>query len=813
MCMGKRFLIAALGIILVLTAIVCRADEQKIPAAHATPAQEDHAALPLEEIAERAAEVSSYLRSLPAQFAPGHEIEKIRKELSGLSDRLAVGLQETMQKLQGRPTLDILEVEEQFWQKNQLRLGKWLHTLVRTADRMEAALTRLTDLQKRWSLTLDAARTAQAPATIIQRISAVLTAIETALNNLQPQRKALLGLQGRIDDETIKCETALAQIAQAQKTAMGGLVTRENRPIWSTGQWVRGRNQDRGRWPEIAAGPWADIAHYLRDPFYGMPFHFGLLIAFSVLFLTMRRHVNRWAPDDASTIITTVTDRPCAAALIVTLLIASSPDSPAPPTVRNLFEVLALAPMIRLIRPAVDQRIIGGLYALGLLFFLDSVRRAYAGAMFFDQAMIVLEALAGMAVIGWSLAFGHLRQSLTQVSGARRLRALRSGAAVVLGILGAGLAAGLLGYMRIARLMVSGILIGGSAALALSASVKVLSGVAAFFLRVRPLSHLQMVRHHRDLMERRTHRVLVWLAIGGWTIRVLDYLGLFGPALSFVKALLALKVERGSISFSVEDVIAFFLVIWAAHLLSGFIRFVLREDIYPRRGVPHGKAFAASRLLHYTILTVGFITGMGVLGVDLTKVTVLLGALGVGIGFGLQNVVNNFVSGLILLFEQPVHVGDFLEVGDLYGQVQRIGLRASIVRTRHGAEIIVPNSQFISNQVTNWTLSDQLRRINLPVGVSYGAAPQKVMEVIESAAGTHPRVLKNPPPRALFVGFGDSSIDFELRVWTDQFVGWSQIRSEVAVAVHDAVQAVGMSFPFPHREILLHYEKEDRIEP
>jgi len=145
----------------------------------------------------------------------------------------------------------------------------------------------------------------------------------------------------------------------------------------------------------------------------------------------------------------------------------------------------------------------------------------------------------------------------------------------------------------------------------------------------------------------------------------------------------------------------------------------------------------------------------------------------------------------------------------LFVLVRKATSCASIVRTRMGAEIIVPNSQLISEQVTSWTLSDQLRRINLAVGINYGAAPQKVVEVIETAAGGHPRVLKNPPPRALLVGFGDSSIDFDLRFWTDQFADWSKIRSEVAVAVHDAVQAAGMSFPFPQREIRLHRIKNE----
>jgi small-conductance mechanosensitive channel len=158
---------------------------------------------------------------------------------------------------------------------------------------------------------------------------------------------------------------------------------------------------------------------------------------------------------------------------------------------------------------------------------------------------------------------------------------------------------------------------------------------------------------------------------------------------------------------------------------------------------------------------------------------------------------------LILLFERPVHVGDIVEVGDLQGEVRKIGIRASTVRTYQGADIIVPNSQFITANVTNWTLSDQLRRIDLPVGVNYASAPKQVIEVLEAVAGANPGVLEKPQPQCLFMGYGDSSINFELRAWTDQFDNWRAIRSELASAVYDAVHAAGMSFPFPQREVRL----------
>jgi potassium-dependent mechanosensitive channel len=396
-----------------------------------------------------------------------------------------------------------------------------------------------------------------------------------------------------------------------------------------------------------------------------------------------------------------------------------------------------------------------------------------------------------------------LRRPPASTAAAARTRALRLLVKFVMIYLAVGLAAGASGYLRLARLITPGTLSAGALALLLYASLRVLIGTVAMALRVWPLQRLQMVRNHCDRIERWIHRLLVWLATAGWAVRSLGHIGLLDQLESLGSAILAVKLERGSISISIEDILAFVLTLWAASLLSAFIRFILQEEVYNRRGVAPGLSYAYSRLAHYVILAVGFLVGLGVLGMDLTKVSVLAGAFGVGIGFGLQDVVNNFVCGLILLFERPVHVGDIVEVGDLQGEVRKIGIRASTVRTYRGADIVVPNSQFITANVTNWTLSDQMRRIDLPVGVNYASAPKRVIEVLESVARANPGILQHPPPQCLFTGYGDSSINFELRAWTDQFNNWRAIRSELATGVYDAVHAAGMSFPFPQREVRL----------
>src|SRR5436309_849333 len=468
------------------------------------------------------------------------------------------------------------------------------------------------------------------------------------------------------------------------------------------------------------------------------------LAMLSAVFCAARRGRRRWravGDDELQTIA--VFDRPYAAALIGRLLIASTPRYGMPLSVRRLCVVLALVPVIRLTRPVIDPRLVSTVYALGVLFALDSLRQAVERVSVLEQAILEVEMLAGIVVLARSLTSGSLRLRSGAGAETERVRVFRIGAGLVVLTLAAGLVAGATGYMRLARLLASCVFGGGVLALTLYACTRVATGVVALTLRVWPLNLLQMVQHHRDLLERRVHGVLIVLAIGAWAARFLDRIGLYQPAWSLGGAILSAKLGRGSISFSAADVLEFVLTLWLTYLLSRFILFVLREDVYPRTKVTRGISYAISSLLNYAILALGFLLALGVLGLDLTKVTILASAFGVGIGFGLQSVVNNFVSGLILLFERPIHVGDIVEIGDLLGEVSRIGMRASTVRTWRGAEMIVPNAQLVTERVTNWTLSDRRLRIDLPVGVNYGSPPAKVVQVLEAVAGTHPLVRKD----------------------------------------------------------------------
>jgi small-conductance mechanosensitive channel len=233
----------------------------------------------------------------------------------------------------------------------------------------------------------------------------------------------------------------------------------------------------------------------------------------------------------------------------------------------------------------------------------------------------------------------------------------------------------------------------------------------------------------------------------------------------------------------------------------------LKKVILPKLPLQRGLPYAISTVTYYVLLVLVALAALSGAGIELNKFTVLTGALGVGLGFGLQNIVNNFVSGLILLFERPIHVGDTVDVGGLVGIVRRIGARSSTVVTLQGAEVIVPNSNLLSNQVINWTLSSQWRRVDVPVRVAYGTDPERVIKLLVSVAESYPGVLLERPPMAFFMGFGESSLNFELRFWSAWQDTWFQLQSDVTVAVAKALREAGIEIPFPQRD--LHFRRID----
>lgn len=243
-------------------------------------------------------------------------------------------------------------------------------------------------------------------------------------------------------------------------------------------------------------------------------------------------------------------------------------------------------------------------------------------------------------------------------------------------------------------------------------------------------------------------------------------------------------------------IIAFFIV---SKLLGRF----LRRRVLPRFNLDEGFQYTIIRLLHYCMLVLGILFALNMVGIQLTSLAVVFGLVGVGLAFGLQNITSNFVSGIILLFERPINVGDYIEVGNTSGKVRSINVRSTTVITLDNITLIVPNSRFVEDTVTNWSVDDPKVRVAVSVGVAYGSDTELVTKLFLKVAEDHTKILSDPEPSVLFMEFGDSSLNFELRVWIPDPMERRQIISDLNYAIDKAFRENNINIPFPQRDVHL----------
>ncbi len=238
-------------------------------------------------------------------------------------------------------------------------------------------------------------------------------------------------------------------------------------------------------------------------------------------------------------------------------------------------------------------------------------------------------------------------------------------------------------------------------------------------------------------------------------------------------------------------------------LLAKVLTSIVLRRVLIRFQVEEGIQYNLERIIRYAVAIVGAIVAFQFIGIDLSGLAVIFGLLSVGVGFGLQNVTSNFVAGLILLFERPITVGDRIEVGDTEGDVVDIKMRSTTIRSIDNISIIVPNSEFIANQVTNWSYGDKKVRLNIEVGVSYNSDLDNVLRSIREVADENRNVLSNPEAAVHLVSFGDSSWNMSLRCWISDPKRHREVRSEINCALVRKFRANGIEIPFPQRDLHL----------
>lgn len=486
---------------------------------------------------------------------------------------------------------------------------------------------------------------------------------------------------------------------------------------------------------------------------------------------------------------------PIASSTLATLFAGLLLHSPRPSGVALVLLIIAMSASGFVL---LDRRTREGILFVVGAFTLTSLLAAHLAVVSLPEARIWLLGIEGVAVLlfasrmmtfpgeGWN---GWWRQFLVLVSKAWLIASVLG---LVLWALGFDWASGIL-IGATSRLML--------VTVAYRVAYDVLGGFARVMSRTSLANRLLIVRRDSELLVERFLWVLRLLFLLAWVQQALRGYTLAAPLGELVSEVVEKKLEVGSLSITVGDILALSVGILLAVYASRLTRYLLDEEVLPRTKFSVGSRATVTASARYVVLGVGLFMALAAVGFELDKLTILVSALGVGIGFGLQNIVQNFVAGIILIFEQPIKVSDRVEVGGLLGTVTKVGFRASTVKTFQGAEVIVPNSQFVADQVINWSLSDDLRRVEVEVGVKYGTDPQTVLDILLQAAKGHEKILDWPEPDSIFVAFGESSLDFQLRAWTAEGGAWLNIRSDISVEVNRLLAEAGIEIPFPQRDL------------
>ncbi|WP_231756498.1 mechanosensitive ion channel domain-containing protein [Lignipirellula cremea] len=749
-----------------------------------------------------------------ATFLPRDVSQTILERVGSETDRMFAEvnsqLAKTRRTLEGRPSIRMLQRAEFELSEMLADLRSLEEQLDDQLDALGTSVERIDSIAAVWQATDELARTqADVDATTTDRIAAVRSEIEEVRSTVVKRRNDMLAVRDKLVNPSVALNVTVEHLQSAVDARLAGIFHADHPPLWNP----QVRESIGTEWQTVGLRQFLkrfDLSGQdSRRRAETLGLQFILLVGLGLMLRWVRNRTRARAEDDSQLRhAQLVFEHPWAMAVLMTGFFAFPIHTMGPRSAGPLAAALIAAATLRIVLRFLPSALATLAWGLAVLFTIDRARDLLDATPTLERVVFLGEMVAVLGLLIW----------LLRPSGAARLpeehqrhplikllyHAMRVGAGfVTLAIL-----ADLTGWTDLAVMLGDGVMRCGYLGLFVFVLLKVFHGLATFALVLRPLRLSRTISNHRRLVDHRLGRILNVIAVAAWAVLVCGQLGLLVPAKVVAGRVLCASVTIGALSVSVADVLVFALTVWLSFLLARLLQAVLHEDVFSRVRTARGVPYAVSSIAKYSVIFLGFLVGLSAAGIEITKLAVVAGGLGVGIGFGLQNIVNNFVSGLILLFERPIDVGDTIEFSGNSGTMQRIGIRASLIRTFDGAEVIVPNGMLISESVTNWTLSDRCRRIDLTVGVEYGTPAQRVIDLLVEVAKANPKVIPEPESQAFFENFGDSSLDFRLRAWIDVSSGDSAdtrhvVLSEIAVAVQQALDEAGIGVPFPQRDLRL----------
>lgn len=658
---------------------------------------------------------------------------------------------------------------------------------------------------KTWKLTYENSIKEKIPYEVLKNVKTVLNDISNLEKTITHKNNDLLKLESKISKQIVNSKDVITQLNELKNSNVYNLFYLRHKPLWQV-SFAASKNQKiRKENSESITKNLHDFISLLKNSEEQLNLFTFLIILISVFVMYLKRNLKKSkifeTGFDVNRAKNNLIDFTLTTILFATVVVAKYTFINTPRLFDDFLSIIILFSIIPLIKRNLNSYYYKALYIIVALYILD-LTKTYLW-LTTAQYKIYLFALSLMVL---SITFFIKLDRVT-------LRKMKIGffskylqkLIPALYLLGAvAIFSNILGYTNLTETTIKFCISGGVVTMLFYYILLIINSISVVIIQRHYHRKIGYDVKQKKKNQRKASKIIRFIMSVLGIIIFLKTLDVLSYIIQFSNEILSSTYKIGDLEFTLGSILSFLLILSGSYIITKLISFTFGETdkLFNLIKLPKGVPAAISLVVRYFIFAFGIILALSSLGVDLSKFNLMAGALGLGIGFGLQTVISNFVSGLILVFERPILPGDIIEVDNLMGTVNRIGVRSSSISTFDGAEVIVPNNNLISKNLINWTLSDSIKRIEINIGTTYKADPNKVIEILKEAALSSEKVLRSPAPLPLLNDFGESSLNFKLRFWVHNENGLSA-KSDVSITIYNKFKENNIEIPYPHQDIYI----------
>ncbi|GGZ79313.1 mechanosensitive ion channel family protein [Algibacter mikhailovii] len=691
------------------------------------------------------------------------------------------------------------------WNIYNSYLEAWQITINNSIQRNARSLKETDYNEKVWQLTLESSKKQDVPTEIISNINSVFHDFRKLKNTLSQENKKYLSLESKINDLNSITLDIIDQLENLKTSPIYNVLYRRHEPLWKTTIPETKVEIPRGGDKESGGIKIKNTLDFFKT-FEHLIYLYIVIVLIIIGFLRyIKKGIALFEYDQNNAFLKKSLDlishKPKVIIAFICMIIAKFYFSNAPKIVEDIFTFLVLVLAVPIVYKSLTEKFRNVVFVI-IFFYLYNTAKAYIWFESYQyRAYLLLEASLVMLSLYYftrpykktrKLPLKDLSLFFVKLTPLIYLLCLTS------------IISNILGYTNLADVSLKICTQGSAITLTFYGILRILEGTSLALMHRHYGSKGNVNLLKKVAVEKKVLKFVQTIVFILWLLFFLNILDQFSTFIDFFNNLLTEPYVVGSITFTIGDILSFILILIGSFIATSFIGFIIDGDEGALKflRLPKGVPNAISLVIRYLILAFGIVFALSSLGIDLGKFNLMAGALGLGIGFGLQNVISNFVSGLILVFERPILPGDTVEVNNLLGTVNKIGIRSSNISTYEGADVVVPNNNLVANDLINWTLSNNIKRVEILIGTTYGSDPNQVLEILLECATNYTQAMNDPAPVALFSDFGDNSLNFRLRFWVHFELGLKS-KSDVSIAIYNSFKEHGIEIPFPQQDIYI----------